>query len=61
MANINKFEELKALVRGLESEAEKFYTKGNAAAGTRLRKGLQELKVLSQDLRLGIQDLKNKK
>ncbi|TDQ82872.1 histone H1 [Sphingobacterium yanglingense] len=61
MASINKFEELKALVHGLESEAEKFYTKGNGAAGTRLRKGLQELKTLSQDLRLGIQDLKNKK
>ncbi|ERJ58214.1 hypothetical protein [Sphingobacterium paucimobilis] len=58
---MNKFEELKALVQGLEVEAEKFYAKGNGAAGTRLRKGLQDLKGLSQELRLGIQDLKNKK
>ncbi|MBL1411277.1 histone H1 [Sphingobacterium faecale] len=58
---MGKFQELKALVHGLEVEAEKFYTKGNGAAGTRLRKGLQDLRGLSQELRLGIQELKNKK
>lgn len=61
MASLNKFGELKALVNGLEADAEKFYTKGNGAAGTRLRKGMQDLKAISQELRLGIQELKNKK
>lgn len=60
MASLKKFEELKALVEGLGIEAEKFYAKGNGAAGTRLRKGMQDLKGLSQELRLGIQELKNK-
>ena len=61
MASIDKFKELKSLIDGLEGDAEKFFSKGNSAAGTRVRKGLQDIKTLSQSLRLGIQDLKNKK
>jgi len=59
MATIEKFNELKSLLEGLESDADKFFNKGNSAAGTRVRKGLQELKNLSQDLRLKIQEAKN--
>ncbi len=61
MANFDKFKELKSLIDGLEADAEKFFVKANGAAGTRVRKGLQDIKVLSQELRLGIQELKNKK
>ncbi|WP_118196988.1 histone H1 [Albibacterium indicum] len=56
---MEKFNELKSLLEGLESDADKFFNKGNSAAGTRVRKGLQELKNLSQDLRLKIQEAKN--
>jgi len=59
MATIEKFNELKSLLEGLESDADKFFNKGNNAAGTRVRKGLQELKNLSQELRLKIQEAKN--
>lgn len=59
MASIEKFNELKNLLNGLEGDADKFFNKGNNAAGTRVRKGLQELKNLSQDLRLKIQEAKN--
>jgi len=59
MATIEKFNELKSLLEGLEPDADKFFNKGNGAAGTRVRKGLQELKNLSQDLRLKIQESKN--
>ena len=38
---------------------EKFYEKGNKAAGTRARKTLQDLKKLAQEVRLEIQDWKN--
>ena len=41
---MERFEDLKAKLAEIEAEAEKFYTKGNKAAGTRLRKGLQEIK-----------------
>lgn len=59
MASMAKFNELKNLIDGLEGDADKFFNKGNNAAGTRVRKGLQELKNLSQDLRLKIQEAKN--
>ena len=38
------------LAQSLEEDNRKFYG-GNNAAGTRLRKGLQEVKKLSQDMR----------
>jgi hypothetical protein len=43
----------------LESDFEKFYEKNNSAAGTRVRKGMQDLKNLAQDLRKEVQDMKN--
>lgn len=61
MTSIEKFNELKSLIDELEVDAEKFYAKGNGAAGTRLRKGLQEVKIQAQEIRVGIQDIKNKK
>ncbi|MXV13839.1 histone H1 [Hufsiella ginkgonis] len=61
MAKIEKFNELKSLIAGLEADADKFYNKGNSAAGTRVRKGLQDIKNLAQEVRLEIQDAKNTK
>lgn len=46
-------------LRTLEQDVEKFYVKGQAAAGTRVRKGLSELKKMAQDMRNEIQDIKN--
>lgn len=61
MASIQKFNELKSLIEGLDGDADKFFNKGNNAAGTRVRKGLQEVKNLSQAIRLEIQETKNAK
>ena len=61
MASINKFNELKGIIDGLNEDADKFFNKGNNAAGTRVRKGLQDVKNLAQELRIGIQELKNSK
>ncbi|UII19257.1 histone H1 [Fulvivirga ligni] len=55
----NRFEQLKDLVMSLEADFEKFYSKANNAAGTRVRKGMQELKNLAQDIRVEVQDKKN--
>ena len=38
---------------------EKFYEKGNKSAGTRIRKAMQELKKLAQEVRQDVQDTKN--
>jgi hypothetical protein len=43
----------------LESDFEKFYEKGNQAAGTRVRGGLQALKTLAQEIRTEVQSKKN--
>lgn len=57
---MSRIEEVKNLMSELEEDMEKFYDKGNKAAGTRARKQLQDLKKLAQDIRLEIQDMKNK-
>jgi len=41
---MKKFNELKELLDTIEADADKFYNKANSAAGTRLRKGMQDLK-----------------
>jgi len=56
-----KFEELKKFVDGLETDLTKFVDKGQSAAGTRLRKGLSELKKMAQDMRNQIQDMKTER
>ncbi len=56
---MSRFDELKGIVTGVEEDMTKFYEKGNKAAGTRARKGLQQLRKLSQEVRLEIQDIKN--
>jgi hypothetical protein len=58
---MNRFEELRKLVLDLEGDFDKFYNKGNQAAGTRVRKGMQDLKVLAQDIRTQVQNMKNEK
>lgn len=57
---MNRFEELKQHLMGLEEDLVKFYDKGNKAAGTRVRKGMQDLKNLAQEIRSEVQDMKNK-
>jgi hypothetical protein len=57
---MKKFEELKNLIAQIEVDAEKFYSKGNSAAGTRVRKGMQDLKNIAQSIRAEVQELKNK-
>lgn len=56
---MSRFEELKGFVENMEEDFTKFYQKGNKAAGTRVRKGMQELKRKAQDIRVEIQEKKN--
>lgn len=57
---MSRFEDIKNVIEGVEDDMSKFYNKGNKAAGTRARKGLQELRKLAQEVRLEIQDIKNR-
>jgi hypothetical protein len=56
---MKRFDELRELVMSLEGDFEKFYEKENNAAGTRVRKGMQDLKNLAQEIRLEVQSKKN--
>lgn len=56
---MSKVDELNAVVASFNEEADKFYNKGNKAAGTRARGHLQTLKNLAQDIRKDIQAKKN--
>lgn len=56
---MKRFEEIKKMIMDLEGDFEKFYDKDNQAAGTRVRKGMQDLKTLAQEIRTEVQDKKN--
>jgi hypothetical protein len=44
----------------LKDDFEKFFIKSNKTAGTRIRRVMQELKKMSQDIRKDVQDYKGK-
>ncbi len=56
---MSRYDELTSLVNDLGPDFAKFYDKGNKAAGTRVRKGMQTLKVWAQDVRKEVQSQKN--
>lgn len=56
---MSRYSELKSFVDELEEDFAKFYEKSNKAAGTRVRKAMQDLKRLAQDIRVEVQDKKN--
>jgi hypothetical protein len=56
MENYNKIIEL---LEATKADAEKFFEKGNKAAGTRVRKAMQEVKALAQAVRTDVSDKNN--
>jgi len=56
---MSRIDEVKELLDQLEPDLNKFYEKGNKAAGTRARNTLQDMKKLAQEIRVEIQDMKN--
>ncbi|MHB9148169.1 MAG: histone H1 [Candidatus Amoebophilus sp.] len=56
---MKEFESLLKHVKALEEDFIKFYDKDNKAAGTRIRKGMLEIKQIAQRIRLEVQNKKN--
>ncbi len=54
-----RYDDLKNFVEGLEKDFSQFYEKNNKAAGTRVRKAMQDLKTMAQDIRSEVQEKKN--
>ena len=53
------FQDIVNLVESTQADVTKFSGNGNKAAGTRVRKAMQELKALAQQLRTEVQASKN--
>ena len=52
------YDQLQDLVNDTQSDMTKF-VEGNSSAGTRVRKSMQAIKVLAQELRVEVQTQKN--
>jgi uncharacterized membrane protein (DUF106 family) len=48
--------EIQEVLNSVQEDATKFYEKGNKAAGTRLRKAMQQIKSLAQDVRVNVSE-----
>jgi hypothetical protein len=54
----NTFDELQNAINDCQADVTKF-VEGNNSAGTRVRKAMQAVKALAQDVRIEVQDQKN--
>lgn len=54
-----RYEELMQVVSALKEDFEKFYDKGQKAAGTRIRKAMLELRNWASEVRKEVQEIKN--
>ena len=53
------FDDLQDVINDCQTDVSKFVD-GNNSAGTRVRKAMQKVKALAQEVRLEVQDQKNK-
>ncbi|WP_025142151.1 histone H1 [Pedobacter jeongneungensis] len=56
---MDKFKKVQEVISSVEADVTKFYDGGNSAAGTRVRKAMQDLKVLAQEIRAEVTEKKN--
>lgn len=56
---MEKLEQLKQIVADIEKDFDKFYNKGVKAASPRIRKAMQEIKAIAQEIRVDVQEKRN--
>lgn len=56
---MEKIKELEELLATAKIDADKFYNKGNSAAGTRLRNVMQQIKLAATEVRSEVTKKKN--
>jgi len=52
----NLLSQIQETLDSIQDDANKFNEKGNKAAGTRVRKGMQTIKALAQDVRVAVSE-----
>lgn len=55
---MDKLNQIKQYLNTLDEDFTKFFDRGNNAAGTRVRKAMQELKKMANDVRSAVQEKK---
>tara|TARA_R110002020_G_scaffold405516_1_gene615544 strand:+ start:20 stop:208 length:189 start_codon:yes stop_codon:yes gene_type:complete len=55
----NLLEQMITLLEETRDDHDKFFDRNNNAAGTRVRKTMQEVKAMAQELRVEVQETKN--
>jgi uncharacterized coiled-coil DUF342 family protein len=55
---MEKINEIKSMLEDMSKDLEKFYSKGQNSAGTRLRKALNEVRKKCQEMRNEIQTIR---
>jgi hypothetical protein len=58
---MEKINEIKAMLDDMGKDLEKFYSKGQNSAGTRLRKALNEIRKKCQEMRNDIQNIRQER
>ncbi|MDQ3020985.1 MAG: histone H1 [Bacteroidota bacterium] len=58
---MEKHKDLSDILESMKADIEKFYQKGQNAAGTRLRKSLNDLRKKAAEIRKDIQDERTKR
>ena len=58
---MEKINELKGMLDAMSKDLEKFYSKGQNSAGTRLRKALNEVTKKAQEIRNDIQGIRQQR
>ena len=53
---MEKLNEMRELLNELEADFERFYINGRGLSGPEIRKGMQKMKVLCQDVRVNVMD-----
>ena len=54
---MEKLNEMSELLNVLEADFERFYINGRGLSGPEIRKGMQKMKVLCQDVRVNVMDI----
>ncbi|MCI0449274.1 MAG: histone H1 [Chlorobi bacterium] len=58
---MEKINEIRAMLDDMGKDLEKFFTKGQNSAGTRLRKALNEVRKKAQEMRNEIQSIRQQR
>ena len=56
---MDRFEEVYRALMSCQDDFRKFYELNNKAAGTRVRKGMLELRTIANEVRTEVQSIKN--